>query len=157
MSPRAHKKRRTGSGPEVLPAKQETDGSPDNQIEGVLASTLGGSGAVESRENMNGGHDQGETATDNGAAPAGNPDPAQEMAAVISNIIDHSERVEEQCTMSQQPSQRPAETNGSQASSNSKGITFVKANSHLKVQSLPILDNLVSRKSACSYVCMIED
>lgn len=142
MSPRAHKKRRTGSGPEVLPAssqpKQEPDGSPDNQIEGELASTLG-AGAVESRENVNGDNDQGETATDNGAAPAGNPDPAHEMAAVISNIIDHSERVEEQCAMSQQP----AETNGQQASSN-KGLVFVKANSHLKVQSLPILDNLVS-------------
>ncbi|KAL1998725.1 hypothetical protein VTN02DRAFT_5675 [Thermoascus thermophilus] len=59
------------------------------------------------------------------------------MAAVISNIIDHSERVEEQCALSQQP----VETNGQQASSN-KGLVFVKANSHLKVQSLPILDNL---------------
>lgn len=57
---------------------------------------------------------------------------------MISSIMNHAERVEEQCVLGQQ---QLAETS---SASPPKGMVFVKANSHLKIQSLPILDNLVS-------------
>lgn len=124
MSPRAHKKRRTESGPEALAfPKQETDVAPDNQIEGELASALNGTNN-QHQEGVNGDHGSGEGTTD--------PE-----VAVISNIIDRSERVEEQCAKDQQQS---TEASGQPAS---KGLTYVKASLHLKIQSLPILDNLV--------------
>lgn len=53
--------------------------------------------------------------------------PIGNVAKVISRIMDHTERVEEQST-------------GPATSSN---LTYIKANSSLKSQSLPILDNLV--------------
>ena len=58
-----------------------------------------------------------------------------EMATVISNIIDHSERVDQYCAMN-------AANETSQGSS--KGLVFVKTGSRMKVESLPILDNLVN-------------
>lgn len=144
LSPRAFKKRRT-SGPDTFdassfPTKEENNITAGNQIEEELASALD-TGALEAGENLNGSHDQGENGTDNGAVPAGNPDPAQDVAAVISNIIGHSERVEEQFAASQKEKQ---ETNDAGAPA-SKGVVYLKANSHLKIQSLPILDNLVGR------------
>lgn len=60
-----------------------------------------------------------------------------DMATVISNIMNHAERVEEQYFLGQQ---QLAESNDQ---SGQRGMVFVKANSHLKIQSLPILDNLV--------------
>ncbi|GAD97129.1 MYB DNA binding protein [Paecilomyces variotii No. 5] len=145
LSPRAYKKRRT-SGPDAFdassfPTKQENDVTAGNQIEDELASL--DTGPLEAGENLNGSQDQGEGGTDNGAVPAGNPDPAQDVAAVISNIIGHSERVEEQFAASQQEKQ---ETNDAGAPA-SKGVVYLKANSHLKIQSLPILDNLSHQQS----------
>ena len=59
-----------------------------------------------------------------------------DVAAVISNIIDHSERVEEQFALNQQQG-------AEDGTPGAKDLVFIKANSHLKSQSLPILDNLV--------------
>lgn len=129
MSPRAHKKRRTESGPEALASpKQETDAAPDSQIEGELASALNGTNN-QPQEGVNGDHGSGEGTTD--------PE-----VAVISNIIDRSERVEEQCAKDQQQQQQQQSTEASGQPA-SKGLTYVKASLHLKIQSLPILDNLV--------------
>jgi hypothetical protein len=93
---------------------------------------------------MNGQHDH--DATDETNAPpvenafgkdvgvaAGQDHLAPDVAEVISHIMDHAERVEEQCALSQRLEE----------SGESKGLVFIKANAHLKIQSLPILDNLV--------------
>lgn len=58
------------------------------------------------------------------------------MAAVYGSIIDRAERLEEQYALDQLP------TESSEQSPN-KSVTFVKASLSLKIQSLPILDNLV--------------
>lgn len=58
-----------------------------------------------------------------------------DMATVISNIMNHAERVEDELGRQQR-----GDNNDLLAP---KGLAFVKANSHLKTQSLPILDNLV--------------
>ncbi|OXV06704.1 hypothetical protein Egran_05529 [Elaphomyces granulatus] len=134
---RAYKKRRTGSGPEVLPAlsqpKPGIDGTPDNQIEEELASALNRA-VGESLENLNGIiHGHGDGSTDSHSAPMENRDPYG--ATFISDIMDHAERVEGQFALSQQLEDGTAQTS-------SKGLTFIKASSHLKIQSLPILDNL---------------
>lgn len=52
-----------------------------------------------------------------------------EVAQVISSIMDHSERVEEQFALN--------------TAADPSDVVQVKANSHLKEQSLSILDNLV--------------
>ncbi|PGH26955.1 hypothetical protein AJ80_01339 [Polytolypa hystricis UAMH7299] len=62
------------------------------------------------------------------------PENTEHVAKVLSNIMDHAERIGEQCVIS-----RKLEESGS------KTVTFIKANSHLKIQSLPILDNLSSQ------------
>lgn len=67
-------------------------------------------------------------ALDNGTTNPYTPD----LDAAISNIIGHSERLDAHALMS--------ETNPS----NSKGLVYVKTGSRMKVESLPILDNLVS-------------
>lgn len=68
-----------------------------------------------------------------------------DMATMISNIMDHAEKVETQLEK-----QQMADNNDQSAP---KGLAFVKANSHLKTQSLPILDNLVRfLTSQCLYV-----
>ncbi len=72
---------------------------------------------------------------ENGAPPAetfGQLDP--EMTKAISNIIDHSERFEQCCAMGAAEDER---------SSGSKSLVFAKTGSRMKVESLPILDNLV--------------
>ncbi|PYI27136.1 hypothetical protein BP00DRAFT_405671 [Aspergillus indologenus CBS 114.80] len=75
------------------------------------------------------------TASDTAVAPETSADIDSDMATVISSIMNHAERVEEQVVIGQQ---QLADT----ASPAPKGMVFVKANSHLKTQSLPILDNL---------------
>jgi hypothetical protein len=127
VSPRAHKKRRTEA---FAAPKQETDVSAENQIEEELALALNPTNA-ESQEDINGNHDAGDGATD------------PEVAAVT-RILDRGERVEEQYALDQQP----AATSGQPAS---KGLTFVKASLHLKIQSLPILDNLVCGTTYLSF------
>jgi hypothetical protein len=58
-----------------------------------------------------------------------------EMARAISDIIDHSERFEQYCAMG---------AADEDALSGSKSLVFAKTGSRMKVESLPILDNLVS-------------
>lgn len=74
-------------------------------------------------------------AASNGLESIDAPDP--EVAAVFGNIIDRAERLEEQYAMDQLPIE-------SSEQSPTKNVTFVKASLSLKIQSLPILDNLVS-------------
>jgi len=54
--------------------------------------------------------------------------------------MDHTERQEHSVTLG------PQEIPPSGDFPGAKGFAFLKANSHLKIQSLPILDNLVSPK-----------
>jgi hypothetical protein len=72
---------------------------------------------------------------EDGAASAeafGQLDP--DMSKAISDIIDHSERFEQYCAMG---------AADDEASSGSKSLVFAKTGSRMKVESLPILDNLV--------------
>lgn len=62
-----------------------------------------------------------------------NPD----VASIISEIMDHTERQEQTVAMGPQEVSPVGEFPGA------RGFAFLKANSHLKIQSLPILDNLV--------------
>ncbi|KAL5341620.1 telomere repeat binding factor-domain-containing protein [Aspergillus crustosus] len=149
LSPRASKKRRLDTDLEdsITPQPEEQPQLPPqeqpqkhlsgagDQIEEELASALG-AGVVDSMEpseNKIGPVDQiGESPV----AQEQNPNIDSDVATVISHIMNHSERVVEQSVMG--PQQLPDLT-GQGAP---KGVVFVKANSHLKVQSLPILDNL---------------
>lgn len=73
---------------------------------------------------------------EDGAASAeafGQLDPG--MTKAISDIIDHSERFEQYCAMGAANEER---------SSGSKSLVFAKTGSRMKVESLPILDNLVT-------------
>ena len=61
-----------------------------------------------------------------------------DMTKTISDIIDHSDRFEQSCAMG------AADNDGSSAS---KNMVFAKTGSRMKVESLPILDNLVRMRS----------
>ncbi|KAE8342260.1 hypothetical protein BDV24DRAFT_162499 [Aspergillus arachidicola] len=139
VSPRASKKPRLKSEPGdlSLPPQPPTvvDQGPGNQIEEELASALGPS-IVDTVERQDDKHSHIETPTESAVAPEPNQDIDTDIATVISSIMNHAERVEEQCAIGQQ---QLADTSGQSAP---KGMVFVKANSHLKIQSLPILDNL---------------
>ncbi|KAL3451990.1 telomere repeat binding factor-domain-containing protein [Aspergillus insuetus] len=147
FSPRAAKKRRLESQPEEpLMTQDQPHGlplslpqpipGPGDQIEEELASALGAGivHSVEPSANQNGqvSVQPGESPV----APEQTPNVGSDMATVISSILDHTERVEEHCDMG--PQTLP-DLSGQGAP---KGMVFVKANSHLKIQSLPILDNL---------------
>lgn len=58
-----------------------------------------------------------------------------DMTKATSDIIDHSERFEHYCAMS---------AADDVAATASKGLIFAKTASRMKIESLPILDNLVS-------------
>lgn len=140
VSPRASKKRRTEHEPEDSqppePAAPAADQGPGNDIEQELASALG-AGVAEPTERSDDAQVKIENLVES-TAPESTSELDPEMAAVISNIMNHAERVEEQCALGQQS----LEDNDDESAP--KGLVFVKANSHLKTQSLPILDNLVS-------------
>lgn len=127
-SPPAQKKRRTDSGfgddspPNV---KEETDIAPEDRIEEELAAALNPT-SVETET-------EAPTTENNGLESADAPDP--EVAAVFGSIIERAERLEEQYASDQ----LPADSSGQ---SPNKSVTFVKASLSLKIQSLPILDNL---------------
>jgi hypothetical protein len=130
-SHRAHKKRRTEPD---LEGFLSADASADNQLEEELTLVLAAATAEDSKSGiLNGGRPVGEF-PENGAATQG--DVPAEVVSVISNLMGHAERVEEQFARDQPstdlPNQPPA-----------KPLTYIKASSHLKTQSLPILDNLV--------------
>ncbi|KAE8391930.1 telomere repeat binding factor-domain-containing protein [Aspergillus alliaceus] len=139
LSPRASKKPRleSESGDLSLPPHPPTlmDQGPGNQIEEELASALGPS-VVDTVERQDIKPSPIETPVESAVAPEPNQDIDTDIATVISSIMNHAERVEEQCVIGQQ---QLADTSGQSAP---KGMVFVKANSHLKIQSLPILDNL---------------
>ncbi|KAI9928320.1 TTAGGG repeat binding factor [Aspergillus wentii] len=138
VSPRATKKRRIGSEPEDLelpPQPDLADQVPGNKIEEELASALG-SGVVDTVEQPVDSHAQIETSTESAVAPEPGAEIDTDMATVISSIMNHAERVEEQCAIGQQQLTDTVDQTAP------KGLVFVKANSHLKIQSLPILDNL---------------
>lgn len=141
VSPRASKKPRLKSEPGdlSLPPQPPTvvEQGPGNQIEEELASALGPS-IVDTVERQDDKPSHIETPAESAVAPEPNQDIDTDIATVISSIMNHAERVEEQCAIGQQ---QLADTSGQSAP---KGMVFVKANSHLKIQSLPILDNLVS-------------
>lgn len=109
-----------------------------DKIEEELASALG-AGIVDTTERpAENGPSQSENSAESAVAPETGTDLDTDMATVISSIMNHAERVEEQCAVGEQ--QLGEDTSSQEAP---KGLVFVKANSHLKIQSLPILDNLV--------------
>lgn len=147
------KKRRLDSEPQDLPAPPQQAGlgesAPGDQIEEELASALG-SGVMDTVEHQSDLKNPIETPAETAMTTEGAQDIDPEMASVISSIMNHAERVEEQCAIGQQ---QAADTTTSQPAP--KGMIFVKANSHLKIQSLPILDNLVSRSQFFSVACIL--
>lgn len=128
-SPHAAKRRRTEAGAEELPSPSQpgaaADQTPGNLIEQELASALG-----------TGPADDGQIKVEN-AAPEPTSELDPDVATVLSNIMNHAERVEEQCALGQQQ----LTDNTDQPTPDD--VMILKANSHLKTQSLPILDNLV--------------
>ena len=83
----------------------------------------------------------GATDATGGDSAASEPEPHAEpdMTTAVSDIMGHSERVEEHHAMGKQKLQDGEATRS--------GLVYVKANEQLKAQSLPLLDNLVSRKT----------
>lgn len=118
-----------------------------DKIEEELASALG-AGIVDTTERpAENGPSQSENSAESAVAPEMGTDLDPDMATVISSIMNHAERVEEQCAVGEQ--QLGEDTVSQEAP---KGLVFVKANSHLKIQSLPILDNLVRLLSSVDLV-----
>jgi hypothetical protein len=114
---------------------------PGHKIEEELASALG-EGVIDTVEQTD--HtvtDPGPHDTSNGPATTqdGNGEINPDVATIISEIMDHTERQEQTVAMG------PQELPPSNEFPGARGFAFLKANSHLKIQSLPILDNLVSR------------
>lgn len=145
-SPPAAKKRRTDSaGPdEEVSIDPQFPGSdqhgPGHKIEEELANALAESNANDlpptndNHENL--GSDLSATpAVVQDSTSTSNPD----VNSMITDILDHTERQEETVAMG------PQEIPPSGDFPGAKGYAFLnlKANSHLKIQSLPILDNLV--------------
>jgi hypothetical protein len=146
-SPPATKKRRTDAGgsDDEISIDPQFPGSdqhgPGHKIEEELATALA-EGNANDLPPTNGSHeslgsDPSATAavTQDGAT---NPNP--DVNSMITDILDHTERQEETVAMG------PQEIPPSGDFPGAKGYAFLnlKANSHLKIQSLPILDNLVS-------------
>lgn len=141
-SPQPHKKRRTDSGfgdsPDV---KEETDIAPEDPIEQTLVAALNpptvepAAEPIDDQPTENITENNTESSAENNSSESTEaPDP--EVAAVFGNIIDRAERLEEQYALDQLPAE-------STEQSPNKNVTFVKASLSLKIQSLPILDNLV--------------
>lgn len=117
----------------------------DRKIEEDLAIALGG-GVVDSMEpTENTENEQGlvKTSPDNATTQNVGSNINPDVSSMISDIMDHTERQEE--TVALGPQEIPASGDFPGA----RGFAFLKANSHLKIQSLPILDNLVSTKTSC--------
>lgn len=136
MSPPAAKKRRTDSESHHGTATQSPFHDTDqqhgagNKIEEELATALG-EGIADS---MHAPDDSSQPPLSNDTADT--PDANSNAMNLVGDIMDHTERQEQTAaTGSQEP---PVQTEFSGA----RGVTFLKANSHLKIQSLPILENL---------------
>jgi hypothetical protein len=140
------KKRRMDEGTEadlslpdsILMADQH---GPGHKIEEELASALGEGviDTVEPTENtINEPLSNDTSATGVAPTQAGESEINPDVATIISEIMDHTERQEQTVAMG------PQELPPSNEFPGARGFAFLKANSHLKIQSLPILDNLVS-------------
>lgn len=157
-SPPAAKKRRTDDGPGdislpdqvILMADQH---GPGHKIEEELASALG-EGVIDTVEqtdpNVNESlqhstHDTPTGAANNHDTSDLNPD----VATIISEIMDHTERQEQTVAMG------PQELPPSNDFPGARGFAFLKANSHLKIQSLPILDNLVRQLDLFGMISLL--
>lgn len=155
-SPPAAKKRRMDSAPDgddsiASPLVTDHHG-PGHKIEEELATALG-ENVVDTVEptdqSAQTGQEQPEasarTATPQNGGSSVNPD----VASIISEIMDHTERQEQTVALG------PQEIPPSGDFPGARGFAFLKANSHLKIQSLPILDNLVSQIDLCSSSAML--
>lgn len=129
---------------------------PGHKIEEELASALG-EGVIDTVEpsdhNINQTlqhvtHDAHDISTGVVTTQDGTSDLSPDVATIISEIMDHTERQEQTVAMG------PQELPPSNDFPGARGFAFLKANSHLKIQSLPILDNLVSSINAI-YVISI--
>ena len=127
---------------------------PGHKIEEELASALGEGviDTVEPADNtinenpinepvQHGTHDTTSVAPTQEGHSEINPD----VATIISEIMDHTERQEQTVALG------PQELPPSNDFPGARGFAFLKANSHLKIQSLPILDNLVSKTQYPSF------
>lgn len=137
------------AGPDDEPTFQQSLDSldqhgPGHKIEEELATALGESvvDSLEPTDHPVGDQSQSDpTLTQNDNSNI-NPD----VASIISEIMDHTERQDQTVAMGTQELSPVGEFPGA------RGFAFLKANSHLKIQSLPILDNLVSLILALSLV-----
>ncbi|CAG7996325.1 unnamed protein product [Penicillium olsonii] len=141
------KKRRTDGGPDgevhlppdsILMADHHGAG---HKIEEELASALGEGviDTVEPTDNVINQPLQPESLdAPAGVAPTqqGDAEINPDVATIISEIMDHTERQEQTVALG------PQEIPPANDFPGSRGFAFLKANSHLKIQSLPILDNL---------------
>ncbi|KAJ5433168.1 uncharacterized protein N7458_012324 [Penicillium daleae] len=144
-SPPATKKRRTDAGgsDDEISIDPQFPGSdqhgPGHKIEEELATALA-EGNANDLPPTNGSHESlgsdplATAAVTQDGATNSNPD----VNSMITDILDHTERQEETVAMG------PQEIPPSGDFPGAKGYAFLnlKANSHLKIQSLPILDNL---------------
>jgi hypothetical protein len=115
---------------------------PGHKIEEELASALGEGviDTVEPTDNTINEPLQHDAHDATGVAPTqdGDAEINPDVATIISEIMDHTERQEQTVALG------PQELPPSNDFPGARGFAFLKANSHLKIQSLPILDNLVS-------------
>lgn len=154
-SPHPNKKRRrdSGFGDDSPDVKEETDIAPDDPVEQTLVAALNpptvetvaepiDDQPVESNSENNSENNTEKNSSESTEAP----DP--EVAAVFGSIIDRAERLEEQYALDQLPGE-------SSEQSPNKSVTFVKASLSLKIQSLPILDNLVRIHMVVVDLCLV--
>jgi hypothetical protein len=106
-----------------------------HKIEQELANALGEHvvDTVEPTDQPQSGHNQPE-----GSSHDGGSNVNADVTSIISEIMDHTDRQESTVLMG------PQEIPATNEFPGARGYAFLKANSHLKIQSLPILDNLVS-------------
>jgi hypothetical protein len=145
-SPPAAKKRRTDAAgtDEEISIDPQFPGSdehgPGHKIEEELANALAEGNANDlpptNGTHLNLGSDLSATSA---VVQDATPTPNADVNSMITDILDHTDRQEETVAMG------PQEIPPSGDFPGAKGYAFLnlKANSHLKIQSLPILDNLV--------------
>ncbi|KAJ5341061.1 hypothetical protein N7541_010185 [Penicillium brevicompactum] len=140
------KKRRTDGGSDgeaqlpdpILMADQH---GPGHKIEEELASALG-EGVIDTVEPDDSSvtqplqHESLDTPAEVAPTQHGDSEINPDVATIISEIMDHTERQEQSVALGPQEVPPVTEFPGA------RGFAFLKANSHLKIQSLPILDNL---------------
>lgn len=130
-------------GDESIQSPLVTDqNGPGHKIEEELATALGENvvDTVEPTDHSGQtGQDQVEASATTTTAQDGGSNVNPDVASLISEIMDHTERQEQTVALG------PQEIPPSGDFPGARGFAFLKANSHLKIQSLPILDNLVSQ------------